>query len=103
MIPGKSEPHVRTDFQAGLDCGVAGCTRRARHEWAYPCAVTTMADDPAAPRWLPVCDECDLELNRVLLSVVGVPAHVLGPLLAAYRQIQADGAFDHATGEDDDE
>lgn len=94
MIPGSPKSHTKTEFRKGLNCGVLGCTRKARHEWAYPCAVTTLADDPAVPRWLPVCDECDVELNRKLLEVVGVPQHILEDLLSAYRQIQADGAFD---------
>lgn len=94
MIPGSPVLHRRKEFRKGLVCGVVGCSRRARHQWAYPCAVTTMAKDPALPRWLPVCDECDLELNRALLAAVGVPKHVLVPMIDAYRQIQADGAFD---------
>lgn len=94
MIPGSTEPHERKAFRRGLGCGVVGCARRAKHEWAYPCAITTMAAEPAAPRWLPVCDECDIALNRRLLEVVGVPEHVLAQLIDAYRLIQADGAFD---------
>lgn len=96
MIPGSRKPLRRKAFRKGLRCGVVGCTRRARHQWAYPCAITTMAVKPAAPRWVPVCDDCDIELNRALLAVVGVPKHVIVETIDAYRLIQGDGAYDVA-------
>lgn len=92
MIPGRRR-YRRRDFRRGITCGVVGCTRRARHQWAYPCAVTTMASDPLPPAWLAVCDDCDIELNRALLRVVGVPDHALATLLVAYRLVQADRAY----------
>lgn len=92
MIPGG--PRLkRRDFRTGLVCGVVGCVRRARHQWAYPCAVNTMSETPSEPSWLPVCDECDMMLNRRLLEVVGVPPHILEEMLGAYAQIQGDGAY----------
>jgi len=94
VIPGRRKLYTLRHFRRGLRCGIVGCTRRARHQWAYPCAVRTMAADPRPPRWLAVCDECDLLLNRVLLAAMGVPPHVLDELIGAYRLIQADGAFD---------
>lgn len=96
MIPGRNKPFKRKHFaeEGGLSCMVVGCIRRARHQWAYPCAVTTLSDDPAKPVWMVVCDECDVALNETLLRAVGVPEHVLRDLMNAYRQIQADASFD---------
>lgn len=93
MIPGAMSQYKARDF-ANLTCGVVGCTRRARHQWAYPCAINTMFTDPSVSAWIPLCDECDLKMNDALLAVVGVPDHVRSDLMTAYRHIQADAAFD---------
>lgn len=92
MIPGRSKPYKRKHFREGLTCGVVGCTRLARHQWAYPCAINTLIE-PDKPAWVAVCDECDLEMNRVLLRIVGIPDHVLVDVINRYKQIQGDGAY----------
>lgn len=94
MLPGRRKPFKRKHFLRGLRCGIIGCPFRASHQWAYPCAITTDAENPKPPRWLPVCHSCDLRLNKVLLETVGIPHGVLDDLLTRYQAIQADAAFD---------
>lgn len=93
MIPGKPKPYKRKEFRAGLTCGVVGCTRLARHQWAYPCAINTMLGANDEGTWIALCDECDLEMNRRLLEVVGIPHHVLDDVMARYRMVQGDAAY----------
>lgn len=94
MLPGRSGEYKAKDFRQGLVCGIVGCVRKARHQWAYPCAINTMTDAPAKPAWFPTCDECDVQLNEALLEVVGVPAHVRLDIIEAYKLIQADAAYE---------
>jgi len=91
MLAGTKRTRSIREFRGSITCEVVGCSRRARHQWAYPCAVTTFEGTDA--RWIAVCDECDLELNRVLLEAVGVPFRIVEELLEAYGQVQGDIAF----------
>lgn len=93
MIPGKVGKYKKEAFRQGMDCGVVGCTRLARHQWAYPCAINTLISPNGKPVHIALCDECDLEMNRKLLEVVGVPFHVLEVVMERYKSVQGDGAY----------
>jgi len=93
MIPGKTKPYTKAEFRAGMTCGVVGCTRLARHEWHYPCAINTMLEPNSPGTRIALCDECDLEMNRKLLEVVGVPPHILELIMQRYKSVQGDMAL----------
>lgn len=96
MIYGYAEDErpTKKNYQDGeVDCGRLGCDRTARHEWALPCAVNTRIAG-SGQLWIPLCDVCDVAMNRALLEVLGYHSDILDVILADYSMIQGDIAFD---------
>lgn len=94
MIPGSHTRYKRKDFKSGeLTCARPGCIRRARHQWSAPCAINTIFQNNDQTVWVPLCDECDILMNEVMLRAFGYPEDIVHDLIAKYRMIQGDGAW----------
>ncbi len=71
---GSARPYTVLEIQRQT-CSVAGCSRRAAYQWQ--CCAT-------GNRWMPLCKECDVALNEMVLNWSGHPE--AEPLIKQYRR-----------------
>lgn len=70
---GRREPYTAIGIRR-LTCATEGCSNRAHAQW-NACA--------NGGRFVPICKDCDLKLNRMALEFLGLPN--TDELMASYQ------------------